>query len=145
MTTLGVQWRCWTCPMLPVEFDATSLIMWVYRRKNKQKNTKHWMWSTTIPAFRSRHSGGIRWIDCAPRVVSTLMSKQKVHHYVYHVFESIFISKNLPLKFVPNGRIDNNVALVQMITSARTGDKPLSEPTMAKFSGAYKDRPASVR
>ena len=47
------------------------------------------------------------------------------------------ISIKIPLKFVPKGQIDNILALVQIMAWHRTGDKPLSEPMMAKVAGAY--------
>ena len=37
---------------------------------------------------------------------------------------------NVSLKFVPKGPINNIAALVQKMVWHRTGDKPLSEPTM---------------
>ena len=43
----------------------------------------------------------------------------------------------IPLKFVPKGPIDNNLALVQMMAWHRIGDKPLSEPMLIWFTDAY--------
>ena len=45
--------------------------------------------------------------------------------------ENVWISNAIWLKFVPNGPIDINTALVQIMARRRTGDKPLSEPMMA--------------
>ena len=42
----------------------------------------------------------------------------------------------ISLKFVLKGRIDNNSATVQIMARRRPGDKPLSEPMMAKFTDA---------
>ena len=44
--------------------------------------------------------------------------------------ENIWMSINISLKFVPNGRINNTPALVQVMAWRRLGDKPLSEPMM---------------
>ena len=41
------------------------------------------------------------------------------------------------LKFVPRGPIENIPALVQIMVWCRSGDKPSSEPAMAKFKDAY--------
>ena len=43
----------------------------------------------------------------------------------------IFIK--ISLKFVPKGPIDNNRALVQILSWRRIGDKPLSEPMLIRF------------
>ena len=40
-------------------------------------------------------------------------------------------------KFVPKNLIDNRSALVQEVIWHQTGDKLLSEPTMAQFTDAY--------
>ena len=44
--------------------------------------------------------------------------------------ENFYISIQISLMFVPNGSIDNLAALVQVMAWHRTGDKPLSEPTL---------------
>ena len=40
--------------------------------------------------------------------------------------ENVWISLNIPLKFVPKGPINNIPALVQIMAWRRPGDKPLS-------------------
>ena len=58
------------------------------------------------------------------------------------IFKRIFFNENITiliqisLKFVPNGPIDNNPALVQVMAWRRTGDKPLSEPMLTWFTDA---------
>ena len=47
------------------------------------------------------------------------------------------ISIQISLKYVPKSSIDNKPALVQVMAWCRTGDKPLSEPTMTQFTDAY--------
>ena len=42
-----------------------------------------------------------------------------------------------PNFFVPKGLIDNKAALVQVMAWHRTGDKPLFEPMLARFTDAY--------
>ena len=55
----------------------------------------------------------------------------------------IFVNENfcilirIPLKFVPEGPINNNPALVQVMAWRRIGDKPLPEPMLSQFTDAY--------
>ena len=55
------------------------------------------------------------------------------------IFKSIFLNKNecisikIPLNVVPRGPINNMPVLVQMMACCRSGDKPLSEPTMVSL------------
>ena len=44
--------------------------------------------------------------------------------------ENVWISLNIPLKFVPRDPINNIPALVQIMAWRRPGDKPLSEPML---------------
>ena len=47
--------------------------------------------------------------------------------------ENIWISIEVSLKFVPRGPISSIPALVQIMAWRRPGDKPLSEPVMARL------------
>ena len=55
------------------------------------------------------------------------------------IFKCIFLNENerilprIPLKFVPKVRINNIPALVQIMASRRSGNKPLSEPMMVSL------------
>ena len=40
-------------------------------------------------------------------------------------------------KFVPKDPINNILALVQIMAWRRPGDKPLAEPVLTRFTGAY--------
>ena len=53
--------------------------------------------------------------------------------------KSFFIFIQISLKFVPInfGPINNTPALVQVMAGRRSGDKPLSEPTLTRFTEAY--------
>ena len=51
--------------------------------------------------------------------------------------ENVWISIKISLTFVPKGPINNNTALVQIMACRLFGDKPLSEPMMVWFIGAY--------
>ena len=51
--------------------------------------------------------------------------------------EKSCISILIPLRFVSKGPIDNKLALVQVMTLHRNGDKPLSQPVPTQFTDAY--------
>ena len=58
-------------------------------------------------------------------------------------FKCIFVYENdripppFSLKFIPRGPIDNKPVLVQVMAWRQQGDKPLSEPMLTLFTGAY--------
>ena len=53
------------------------------------------------------------------------------------LFKCIFMNENDRITFVPMSPIDNMPALVQLMAWRRTGDKPLSEPMLTRFTDAY--------
>ena len=53
--------------------------------------------------------------------------------------ENVSISIRISLKFVPNGPIDYNPALVYIMAWCRICDKPLSEPMQTLFTDTYTD------
>ena len=68
---------------------------------------------------------------------------QNDHHFADEIFRCIFVNENIyiltkiSLKFVPEGTINNNLALVYIVAWRRIGDKPLSEPMLPRFTDAY--------
>ena len=54
-----------------------------------------------------------------------------------HVNEKFCILIKISLKFIPKGLIANNPALVQIMAWRQIGDKPLSEPMLARFTDAF--------
>ena len=72
-------------------------------------------------------------------LLSTLTPRQNGRHFTDDIFKYIFFNENvwipikISLKFVPNGRINNIPALVQIMVWCRSGDKPLSEPMMVSL------------
>ena len=58
--------------------------------------------------------------------------------------EDVSIPNTIWLKFVVEGQIDNNSALVQIMARRRTGAKPLSEPMMAYVGDACMSCSASM-
>ena len=67
-------------------------------------------------------------------IVNTLRPRQNGRHFADAIFKCIFLNENagilleISLKFVPQVRINNIPALVQIKAWRRPGDKPLSEP-----------------
>ena len=63
-----------------------------------------------------------------------LITKQSLTHWDgFFLNENVWILINISLKFVPRGRINNILALVQIMAWRRPGDKPLSEPMIVKL------------
>ena len=66
--------------------------------------------------------------------VNPLRPRQNGRHFANDIFKWIFANENvwIPIKispkFVPQGPINNILALVQIMAWRRPGDKPLSEP-----------------
>ena len=51
----------------------------------------------------------------------------------------------MPLKFVSDGPIDNNLALVCIMAWRRIGDKPLPKPISIRFTEAYMQHEGEMR
>ena len=74
---------------------------------------------------------------------NTLRLRQNGRDFANDIFKRIFLKEKarfftkISLKFVLKGPIDNNPALVKIMTWRRLGDKPLSEPTLTRFTDAY--------
>ena len=71
--------------------------------------------------------------------INTLRPRQNGRRFaddtLKHIFfnENVRISIKISLKFFPQGPINNNPALVQIMAWRRSGDKPLSEPMMVNL------------
>ena len=86
----------------------------------------------------SSDAGG--WDEATdPSFVNTLSPKQNGRRFSDDTFKRISLNENvsisikISLKFVPEGPINNNSALVQIMAWRRPGDKPLSEPMVASL------------
>ena len=72
-------------------------------------------------------------------VINSLRPRPNRRHFADDIFKCIFenenewISPRISLKFVPEVRINNIPALVQIMAWRRPGDKPLSEPMMVSL------------
>ena len=71
--------------------------------------------------------------------VNTLRPRQNGRHFTDAIFKCTFMYENIwasikiSLKFVPTGPVNNIPALVQIMACRRPGDKPLSEPMMVSL------------
>ena len=67
---------------------------------------------------------------------NTLRPRQNRRHFADDIFkcillnETLLVSIEISLKFIPKGPINNIPALVQIMAWCLPGDKPLSEPMM---------------
>ena len=68
--------------------------------------------------------------------LNTSRPKQNGRHFPdesIFLNEDIWISNKISLKFFPKGPINNILVLVQILAWRRPGDKPLSDPMMARL------------
>ena len=78
----------------------------------------------------------MRWMAWTHWPINTLRLRRNEQHFADDIFKRIFFNENvrlsirISLNFVPEGPINNNPALVQIMAWHRSGDKPLSEPMM---------------
>ena len=83
---------------------------------------------------------GFPWIPGNPvPQINTLRPRQNGRHFKAAIFKCIFLNENvilsieISLKFVPKGPINNIPALFQIMAWHQPGDKPLSEPMIARL------------
>ena len=85
-----------------------------------------------------------------PQWVNTWRPRQNSLHFPDDIFKHISLDENccilmkISLQFVPHCPINNIPALVHIMAWRRPGDKPLSEPMMAKYDDAYMRHSASM-
>ena len=78
-----------------------------------------------------------------PTYLKPSSPRQNGRHFADDIFWCFFVNEKFCIlikispKFVPNGQIDYNPALVQIMAWSRIGDKPLSEPVLTRFTDAY--------
>ena len=96
-----------------------------------------WWWNQVTTLHMSLQPSTVHGLtDC----INTLRPRQNGHHFADDLFKCIFVNENvwisikISLKFVPKGPIYNIPALVQIMAWRRLGDKPLSEPMIARLS-----------
>ena len=95
----------------------------------------------------SEDFNGLHFLSVEPSSVASVLNssppEQNGRHFANDIFRCIFMNENfcilikISLKFVPKGLIDNNAALVQVMTWRRIGDKLLLEPILTQVTDAY--------
>ena len=86
--------------------------------------------------FAKLNSGG------QPRV-NTIKPRQNGWHFAEDISkynflnENCWISKDISLKYVPRGLVNNMSALVQVMAWCTAGNKPLPEPMMTQIQDKY--------
>ena len=77
--------------------------------------------------------------------INTLRPKQNGRHFPDNIFKCIFLNESdiipiqISLKFVPRDPLNYVSAFVQIMAGRRPGDKPLSEPMVARLSTYMRD------
>ena len=81
---------------------------------------------------------------CSPiPYLNSSLREQNGRHFADDIFKCFYMKQNLCilvrilLKFVSKSPIDSKPTLVQIISWRWTGDKPLSETIVTKFTNAY--------
>ena len=75
--------------------------------------------------------------------INTPRQRRNGRRFANDILKCILVDANcciliqIPLKFIPNAPIENNLALVQTMAWRRTGHRPLSGPMMTLITGAY--------
>ena len=90
--------------------------------------------------------------DCpSAKLFNILRPKQNGRHFADDTFKPIFLNENMwisikiSLNVVSKGPIHNIAALVEIMAWRRSGDKPLSEPTVVRLlTHIYVTRPQWV-
>ena len=115
----------------------------VLPRKNSFVKCSHSQ-GTMITHVGNRAYYNGSFIACAYWNPANIMRPtQNCRHFADNIFKCTFLKENvwillkISLTFVPTLRINNIPALVQMMTWCRSGEKPLSEPMLARFTDAY--------
>ena len=90
---------------------------------------------STLVQLMMWHWAGVKSLP-EPILTQILRLRRNDRHFAGDIFkfmflyENIWISIKISLKFVPKGPINNIPTLVQIMAWCRSGDKPLSEPVM---------------
>ena len=120
-----------------------------WRDRQKEGQMDAFLWLSFHTAVRANKNNQVdRWTDKYYSITpaqSCVMSQHtdaettwppfSRRHSQMHFLEwkYIWISLTISLKIVPNGPINNILALVQIMAWRRPGDKPLSEPMMDRL------------
>ena len=95
------------------------------------------------PMSLTAHTACKKYIYVSVLLIHLPLHGQNGRHFADDIFKCFFMNEKfciaiqIPLKFVPEGPVYNNPALVEIIAWRRIGDKPLSEPMLTRFIEAY--------
>ena len=127
----------WETTKSSVHFIQVSLYKWMF-------HCDSFIWTLQLGGFlefSNPSQNTLKWhIQQTCRMagldINTLRPWQNGRHFPDDIFKHIFLNENvwislkISLKFVPKGPINSILALVQIMSWRRPGDKPLSEPMM---------------
>ena len=124
--------QCWSTVWIHydnewiISLDHAKTLFFFFIMQKLINQSQYWRHNSTGP-------GKVAWWHCdiTCRIYLTYLPLNKMA-VISHAF-SIQIS----LKFVPKCPIHKKSALVQVMAWRRTGDKPLPEPMLTQFTGAY--------
>ena len=103
---------------MPGTDELTTIYQWLSREDPEQITLPRW----SCAWFRWNFK------------VDTKQTPFRRRHFQMHFFnENVWIGIKISLKFVPNGPINDILALVQIMAWRLRGDKPLSEPMMVSL------------
>ena len=136
----SIKWLLWNIKLTEairkINLFITSCSIWVYSRMRSAATMFVSMsdkWRRKVP----RHS-----VTCRSSYnhlhIKHIEPKQNGRHFADDMLKCIFLNENvwipnnISLKFVPEGPINNNPALVQVMAGHRPGDKPLPKPRMVR-------------
>ena len=118
---------------------TSSLIGWA--------QTWNYPWKRSLSSTRKAFNYTLVWkkvyfhflLKFSTTRVNSSRPRQNRRHFADDVFKCNFFNENvwipiqISLKFVPKGPMNNIPALVQIMGWRRPGDKPLSEPMIARL------------
>ena len=101
---------------------------------------RNWLCYNQTQLYNTTNNWAVKkmTLDDSLGTINTLRPRQNGHHFPGDIFKWIFLYENvwisikISLKFVPNGPINNIPALVQIMIWCWLGTKPLSEPMMVR-------------
>ena len=116
-------------PLKSLVWNIHDVISW--EGGKEQARHGHWICKCVSYLFTTQKINNLFF--------NTLRPRQKGRHFADDIFKWIFLNENvwipikISLKFVPQGPINNILALVQIMAWRRPGDKPLSGPMMVRL------------
>ena len=110
----------------------------IYTYMNR-KHTELKFWKGIVSSTRHNNIATPHKTYVVLDIVNILRPRKNGRHFAVDIFKCIFFDENawislkISLKFVPEVRINNIPAFIQIIAWRQPGDKPLSEPMMVSL------------